>query len=343
MGSALKVRVLFDCPVPFSFAHGGQQIQIQQTQAALQKIGVAVEPLRWWDEHQTGEIFHYFGRAPSFLLQFARRKGMKIVSSALEGGLGAKPAIYRFLLRSARQVLRKTTPGLGRVLGWEAFRLSDASIALTAWEAHLLKEMFQADPATVHTIPNGVEDAFLNSLPAERGPWLICTATIIELKQVLKVAQAAVLAKTPVWVIGRPYSEADAYFQRFISFARQNKKFVRYEGPIVDREQLAGIYRQSRGFVLLSKWESLSLSTLEAAACECPLLLSELPWAKWHFQQQATFCPVGISAEGLVGRLRNFYDRAPELPIPAKPLSWTAVAQKLNEVYQSLLTEREPQ
>ena len=39
-------------------------------------------------------------------------------------------------------------------------------------------------------------------------------------------------------------------------------------------------YREARGFVLLSAMESLSLSALEAAACECPLFLSDLPWAR---------------------------------------------------------------
>src|SRR5262249_37872407 len=128
------MKVLFDCAVPFSLAHGGQQIQIEQTRAALQKIGVDVEPLRWWDEDQAGDVFHFFGRTPIQLLQLAKRKGMRVVSSALEGGAGVKSAAYRFFLSMAR----RAAPGLGQALAWDSFRLSDASIALTRWEAHLL-------------------------------------------------------------------------------------------------------------------------------------------------------------------------------------------------------------
>lgn len=58
------MKVLFNCQVPFAFAHGGMQIQMEQTQAALTQVGVPVEPLRWWDEIQTGEILHHFGRIP---------------------------------------------------------------------------------------------------------------------------------------------------------------------------------------------------------------------------------------------------------------------------------------
>ena len=37
--------------------------------------------------------------------------------------------------------------------------------------------------------------------------------------------------------------------------------------------------------------ESLSLSALEAAACGCPVLLSDLPWARTVFGQSALVLP----------------------------------------------------
>jgi glycosyltransferase involved in cell wall biosynthesis len=331
------MRVLFDCGVPFFLAHGGQQIQIQQTQAALEKIGVTVEPLRWWDEHQSGEILHYFGRVPIYLLQLAKRKGMRVVSSALEGGLGAKSPLYKLVLRTARRALSRAAPGADQALTWDCFRLSDASIALTAWEAHLLQELFHVRPTSLYRIPNGVEEVFLSSQPQERGPWLVCTATIIELKQVLKLAQAAVLAQTPLWIIGRPYSEDDEYFKAFCGFVKQHSNGIRYEGPVTDRLKLAQVYRQARGFVLLSKWESLSLSALEASACGCPLFLSDLPWARWHFEDNASYCPSRVSAATIAPTLRAFYERAPGLPSPPRPLSWIEVANRLKQVYEKVL------
>jgi hypothetical protein len=85
------MKVLFDCAVPCALAHGGLQIQIDQTMASLRGLGVAVEPLRWWDEHQTGDILHYFGRVPSLFVQLAHQKGMKVVFSDFLGSLASRP------------------------------------------------------------------------------------------------------------------------------------------------------------------------------------------------------------------------------------------------------------
>jgi hypothetical protein len=59
------VKILFNCSLPFSLAHGGQATQIQQTMAALKELGVVVEPVRWWDDSQTGDVLHYFGHMPA--------------------------------------------------------------------------------------------------------------------------------------------------------------------------------------------------------------------------------------------------------------------------------------
>jgi len=285
------MKVLFNCHVPFMLAHGGAQIQIEQTKAALEKLGVKVEPLRWWDETQSGDVLHHFARIPTHLRHLAQNKGMKIVMSAFMSGLGARPPWKRFLQRLVLRAARPVAPRPIRDLfGWDSYRLLDAIIAMTPYEASLLTQIHNAPPSRVHVIPNGVEEVFLNSQPAPRGKWLVCTATIVELKGVLELAQMAVQAQTPLWVIGQPYSETDDYARRFLEYARQNHELVRYEGAIANRERLARIYREARGFVLLSKRESLSLSALEAAACQCPLLLSDLPWARTAFKDKATYC-----------------------------------------------------
>ncbi len=77
------MKILFHHLVPFSFAHGGQQIQIEQTKHALEQVGVEVEFLRWWDDAQTGDILHSFCRLPIGLLHMAHAKGMKVVLADL--------------------------------------------------------------------------------------------------------------------------------------------------------------------------------------------------------------------------------------------------------------------
>ena len=63
-------------------------------------------------------------------------------------------------------------------LGWGVFLRADALVTLTPWEARLMREMFDAPESKIHVVPNGVEEVFLRAAPRERGPWLVCTATI---------------------------------------------------------------------------------------------------------------------------------------------------------------------
>ena len=196
--------------------------------------------------------------------------------------------------------------------------------------------IFSAPKEKVHVVGNGVEEVFFQAPPAVRGQWLVCAATITERKRILELAEAAVVAKTPVWIIGKPYADSDRYGQRFVALSRQNPQIIRYEGAISERALLARIYREARGFVLLSTMESLSLSALEAAACECPLLLSDLPWARTTFKEEASYCPIASTFE-TAACLRKFYDSAPNLGTPSKPPSWSEIARQLKAIYEGVL------
>ncbi len=196
--------------------------------------------------------------------------------------------------------------------------------------------LFDAPLEKLHVIPNGVEEIFLQSPSATRGPWLVCTGTITERKRMLELAQAAVAAQTPLRILGKPYFANDAYAARFFQLAGAHPKIIRYEGP-AGRTRLAATYREARGFVLLSTMESLSLSALEAAACECPLLLSDLPWARTVFKDSVWYCPITPDTAQTASVLRRFYDAAPTIRLPAKPLTWLQVASELKKLYATLL------
>jgi glycosyltransferase involved in cell wall biosynthesis len=331
------MKILFDHPQPFLLAHGGFQIQIEQTKAGLESIGVDVEYLRWWDDRQHGDIIHYFGRPSSSYIQFARKKNIQVIIAPLLTGLGSRP-------KSARLFQKLIMLGFETVLprmilahfNWDSFRLAGACIALTSWESYLMSEIFRARPEKVHVVPNGVELCFLESAVETRGDWLVCTAAITERKRVFELAQAALKAGTPLWIIGKAYSDSDPYAQQFLALARKNPEVIRYEGAIHDRSELARIYRQARGFVLLSTMESLSLSALEAAACGCPLLLSDLPWARGTFGETASYCPV-TCASATAPVLRKFYDDCPTLPAPSRPKTWAEIGEQLRNVYEIVL------
>jgi glycosyltransferase involved in cell wall biosynthesis len=335
------MKVLFDHPQPFLLTHGGFQIQIEQTKAALEEVGVHVEHLRWWDDGQRADLIHYFGRPPVYYIEAAHKKGMKVVLGDLLTEMGSRAKTVRGAQRAAMSLAELLVPTAFRTrLAWDSFRVADACVALTAWEAQLLREMFRAPADRVFVIPNGVEKVFFESAPAKRGPWLVCTATITERKRVAELAEAAVRAQVPVWIVGKPYSDGDPYARRFLEVAKANSSLVRYEGPIDKRSDLARSYREARGFVLLSTMESQSLSALEAAACECPLLLSDLPWARGVFGERASYCPVPASTAETGAHLKRFYNQAPVLPKPQAPFTWMEVAEAFKALYERVVTRR---
>jgi glycosyltransferase involved in cell wall biosynthesis len=332
------MKILIDHQLPFLLAHGGLQIQIERTKQALEAAGLEVEYLRWWDDSQKGDIIHFFGRANPYHIDFAHAKGMKYVMSELLTGQGSRTRTQLRVQSLVEKALRAVVPPTFLVnFRWDAYHKADACIFLTEWEAEVARLLFSPPAHRLHVVPNGVEPEFFLSASAapSRGGELVCTATITERKRVLELAEAAVAARVPVRALGNPYGKNDPYYRRFLTLGEQHPDFVRYAEAVNDRIELARIYQSARGFVLLSTMESLSLSALEAAASGCPLLLSDLPWARCTFGRSATYCPIG-STRSTAACLRDFYDKAPGLPRPETPSLWEDVARQLVEIYQEL-------
>jgi glycosyltransferase involved in cell wall biosynthesis len=332
------MKILIDHQLPFMLAHGGLQIQIEQTKAGLEEAGLEVEYLRWWDDSQRGDIIHFFGRANPSHIDFAHSKGMKYVMSELFTGQGSRTPAQLRLQGIIEGVLRKVVPpAFLSNFRWDAYHKADALIVGTSWEAEVAELLFSPPQQKVHVVPNGVEGVFFGdqSIPLHRNRELVCTATIAPRKRVVELTEAAIASQTPLHIYGMPYGENDPYYKLFLRAVAKAPDLVSYKGPITDRAQLAHIYQTARGFVLLSSMETRSLSAEEAAAAGCPLLLSDLPWARSTFGDSATYCPVGDS-KAIAETLSDFCARADSLPKPTLPCRWAEVAEQLLAIYRTL-------
>jgi glycosyltransferase involved in cell wall biosynthesis len=334
------VKVLLNCLTPFSLAHGGAQIQIEQTADALKKNGVEVDFVRWWDGAQKADLIHCWGRMPAEHIKLAQQKNIKVVIGELLTAQGSRSRSQLRLQKFISRTVERFAPrSFTAAFNWESYQLADVVIAMTPWEKHLMNYMFGAPLEKIIIVPNGVEEIFLTAPKAGRGQWLVCTATITPRKRVLELAQAAVRAQTPLWIIGRAYAETDSYARQFYALAKQHPQWLCTDSPpMADRAGLAKIYRAARGFVLLSAMETRSLAAEEAAACECPLLLSDLPWARTTFENAAGYCQLTTSVETTAKALREFYDAAPNLPLPPKPPTWNEIGRQLKTIYEQVLS-----
>lgn len=330
------MRILFDTYLPFSFAHGGVQVRYEHTVRALRELGIEAMPLEWWSSTLPGDVVHYFGRPTAHYIEFAQAKGVPVVFTDLLGALAARPPRVQRLQRLAMTAARALVPSamLNR-LAWDAFHVADACIAQTQAEADLMIHFLGAPSSRVHVIPNGVDELFAPDPSVSREDWLLCVATLRPLKRVVELAEAGAAAGVPTRFVGKPYSPEDPYYARFMSLVKRHDEVI-YEGPARDRDQLADLYRRARGFVLLSTLESYSLASAEAAACGCPLLLSDLPWARSVYGANASYCRLRSGVGPLANTLRRFHAEAVTAQPPPTPLSWEAVARKLIALYESV-------
>jgi len=321
-------------------AHGGLQTQIERTAESLRGLGLDVEWLRWWDDQQRGDLIHYFGRANPSHIEFAHAKGMRYVMQELLTSQGSRSVTHLCLQAFANRILRKVLPANQRLpLRWDSYQKADAIIAITSWEAWIMRQLFNAPSKRIRVVPNAVADVFFSRDSKSPGDHLICVATITERKHVLELAQAAVIGEIPLKIVGKPYSESDPYYLQFLETVQASNGVVQYLGPIHEPKVLATHLHAARGFVLPSIMETQSLAALEAAAAGLPLLLSDLPWAHTTFGNQATYAPL-CSGALFAEHLRKFFDCAPHLHAPTKPPTWRNVAETLARIYHSLLENR---
>jgi glycosyltransferase involved in cell wall biosynthesis len=241
----------------------------------------------------------------------------------------------RCLTNLARTLLPS---GLTYRLGWDVYQELDAMVYVVQHEWETAKYLFRANPARGHIIPHGMEAEALADLarPQAQEDYLVSAATIHPRKNSLMLAQAAHLAGVPVVFLGKPYAPDDAYF---LEFQKQvDNKMVRYPG-FVSTEQKHRYLRGARGFVLLSQFESGSISIYEAAAAGLPLFLSDLPWANKVYRQARSTSFVSLSsAEKTAPALRAFHAQARRQPGTTFPLlTWRQVAERYVEIYRKLL------
>ena len=333
------MKVIFDNAAPVMLAHGGAQIQIEQTKAGLESIGVEVEYMRWWDKTQRGDLIHYFGTASNYYLNLARTTGKPVVMTTLfTAACNRSDTQLQWQGRVIKAALKfPAANGLKNQLNWGTYARATRNVVGLECERFVLEKVFHVSAKNISVVPLGLPDIYLRAGPGRRqAAHLICTGTITQRKNCLELAEMARAAQTPVLFVGRPYSETDAYWLRFKKLV--DGKLVKHQPHTDSQAEMVGLLQAARGFVLMSDYENWCLSAHEAVACGLPLLVQDQKWSRERFGDQIScFQRIGNNPEN-VETLKQFYAAAPGLHSPAIKLhSWVEVAQELKSVYERVL------
>ncbi len=332
------MKIILSHSIPFALAHGGTQTLIESLMGQAAALGVEMEPERWWDEKQKGDILHYIGRPIDLHVQLARQKGSRLVMTEFLDRTASRTPSALLAQRCAKAAASRLLPGWTGRLGWGVYKDMDALIYVTDLEAQVAATLFGAPRDRLHVIPHGLPEEELASLraPDHEQDYLVCLATIHPRKNPLLLAQAAKLARVPVRFVGRPYGENDPYYRAFLE--QLDPTYVRYEG-FVSRERKHELLRQARGFALLSEMESGCFAVYEAAAAGLPQLLSDRPWASRVYAQipGIDFVRLG-SPHAVAEKLAAFYHSAHRRQRMTFPVaSWRDIALRYTKVYQEIL------
>jgi glycosyltransferase involved in cell wall biosynthesis len=332
------MKVLFDHSAPFALAHGGFQTQIQQSKAGLERLGLEVEYLRWWDDRQSVDLIHYFGAPSAGYLRMAQEKGIPVVVTHLfTATCNRSPLQLEIQGLITRTLL--ALPGWGMIksqLNWRSFQMADRMVVGLQAEQRVLQKVFAVPERKIARVALGLHHDFLQaSKPSRKEPWLITTGTITNRKRCVELARMAQQAERPVLFVGKPYHRDDPYWKEFSTFI--DNRFVFHREHVDSRAEMIALLQSSRGFVIYSQFENWCLSAHEAVACGLPVLVPDLPWSRECFGTEAAYLDAGAPGEN-PGKLRAFYDECPGRPAPAiKLYSWDDVARQLLACYQSLL------
>ena len=304
----------------------------------LRNLGVEVEPERWWDSSQSGDVLHFIARPNKTNVLLAKKKGLKVVMTDLLDTVAARSRPKLFLNRMLIRTVQRVAPGMTERVAWDVYREFDAMIFSISHESAVAQYLFGAPAERCHVIPWGLPAKAIQKLsePHSEEDYLISIASIVPRKNTVLLAQAAREARVPVLFVGKPVATTGDYFEEFESLI--DGKFVRYAG-FVSEEEKQRLLKAARGFALLSSGESGCVAVYEAAAAGLPLLLTDAPWARTGYPGARSIDFANVKTRSsVVSALQNFYSSAHRKAGMTFPVfTWDEVAEKHLQLYNRLL------
>lgn len=293
---------------------GGDTIQIQQTARLLNASGIKADIRLTHEEipYDHYDLLHFFNiTRPADILYHINRTQTQFVVSTIHIDYGEYDSSYRKglsgivfrMLSTHRSEYLKTI--LRRIKGqdqWKGWRfvwqgqyhtireiLRRAAVVLpnSQSEYRRLTTAYHMQPA-YRVIPNGIDPQLFKYNPlATRDPNLvICVARIEGIKNQLTLIRALNNTKYNLVLIGSPSPNQVDYYMRCRKAAANNVRFINN----LSQQELVHFYQQAGIHILPSWFETTGLSSLEAGAMGCKVIITDKGDAKEYFRSLAGYC-----------------------------------------------------
>lgn len=346
-------------------ARGGDTIQGIKTAQYLRHAGITVDIVSTREpiDYTRYDLLHFFNLTrPADILQHLYKTTKPFVVSPIwidygtydkHHRKGLSGRLFRHLSthkaeyskRIARWLLLKEQFPTWRYLLKGQHRsiryaLTKTSLLLpnSGMEYNQLAKEYPGLPAGV-TIPNGIDtDLFTYQPHIPKDPFLVlCVARIEGLKNQYNLIKA--LNNTPyrLIIIGSPATHQQQYYKDCREIAAPNVSFIDH----LSQEALIPWYQKAQVHVLPSWFETCGLSSLEAAAMGCNIVITDKGYTREYFEDYAAYCDPASPDS-----IREAVDKAASAPFPAQlrnkvitHYTWQQAAERTSMAYHRVLQQ----
>lgn len=198
-----------------------------------------------------------------------------------------------------------------------------------------MKEYKIGKPYTV--VPNGIDPLLFNpdKTMAKSEKLVICAARIEGIKNQLNLIKALNDTEFTLLLIGSPAANQNNYYEQCKKIASKNIQFISH----LSQEELLTWYKKAKVHVLPSWFETCGLSSLEAAAMGCNIVITDKGYTRDYFGNNAFYCdPANASSILNAVRKASQSEWKPELQEKIfLDYTWQRTAAITLDVYKKVL------
>ncbi|MEO7308261.1 MAG: glycosyltransferase family 4 protein [Ferruginibacter sp.] len=293
---------------------GGDTIQVEETARHLRKLGVEVDIIKANEKiyYASYSLLHFFNIIrPADILVHIKRSGKPFVVSTIlvdytaydkqqRGGMAGKlfsilsPGRIEYL-KTVYRSLRRQDPLVSISYLWKGHQRSIQEILekASAVFVHAIEEYHElvrsykvAPPFAV--IQNGINtELFKPSIAIGKETNLVlCVARIEGIKNQYNLIRALNNSPYKLVLIGDASPNQKEYYRQCKKIAARNISFIDH----LPQAQLVDHYAAAKVHILPSFFEVCGLSSMEAAAMGCRVVITNNGYARSYFEDAAFYC-----------------------------------------------------